>query len=515
MLSRLHIINHITPYLTGLLALGSLSLVFTLSHHLFNLPSLLIGTTFLVFWVSLAFFVLNKASKHLLYLLTYLLLGTLSLLSSHLTDGNSLNPAFLAFCKILSLGLASLVLSSTYWALSKRPKTELISNLFGVVFTIALVIVLYVESPTASAVHKIYDIFFTAIVGLSLLWIFPAGMMILREILKKKTAEKALPLTRYYQFVVLAAGLSAAMVALSFQKSLFSTPGFMRHFPEVITISHFALFSLLILLGGLFEHFIHIKQLEFALKQDKIKLDLIQVLGDKRKFKDIAHMIQEKVCKDLGCSTSTLYVPDRQTKNHFFEVNYTRGKSAASPAKREIPPNRGLIGRVITTRKPLLIKDMDRADEERGPKVTTSRDLYKTKSCIILPLILKKKLMGILSLRDKNQNQPFNKRDIALSESMAEELALIFSLVTEHMPDSGTSHLTDIEYYLEPFEDFTAGIHRFNEHLKLSKKAYTGKQLNLAVSSIQRLGHELFALANQVGNKMKTQISSERNRKAS
>jgi diguanylate cyclase (GGDEF)-like protein len=84
-----------------------------------------------------------------------------------------------------------------------------------------------------------------------------------------------------------------------------------------------------------------------------------------------------------------------------------------------VAPGEGVIGRVFTTRRPLLV-----ADAGQEPKVRHRRARYRTPSFLAVPILAQSGPLGVLSVADRIDGQPFERRDLLVLRSLAASAAL-------------------------------------------------------------------------------------------
>jgi len=110
-------------------------------------------------------------------------------------------------------------------------------------------------------------------------------------------------------------------------------------------------------------------------------------------------------------------------------------------------------------------------------------------------------------LKEKGEKGHFNTQLVEAGIEMirSPEFRKLYSEKgTYFKPDTLTGEQAALEYYLEPFEEFTSGIREFCEYLRDQKKELPLTKLSSALSAIRRLGIGLAQLAEQVGKTSQT-----------
>ncbi|HSK09095.1 MAG TPA: sensor domain-containing diguanylate cyclase, partial [Vicinamibacterales bacterium] len=90
----------------------------------------------------------------------------------------------------------------------------------------------------------------------------------------------------------------------------------------------------------------------------------------------------------------------------------TRGYPAVLVEDLRIAPGEGVIGQVFLSRRPLLVTDASR--ERPGPP----RLRYRTGSFIALPLFTGTTGLGVLTLADREDLQPFSRSDLTVARAL-------------------------------------------------------------------------------------------------
>jgi len=117
----------------------------------------------------------------------------------------------------------------------------------------------------------------------------------------------------------------------------------------------------------------------------------------------------------VGVRLASLYILDETNNilhllknNHPFPIN-----KIVSLNQNPLP----LMAMAVRSEEPILIKDIETHNK---PVIKKSQRAfsknYKTNNCAIVPLICQNRVVGVLNLADKVQNDSFNSEDIALIE---------------------------------------------------------------------------------------------------
>lgn len=86
-----------------------------------------------------------------------------------------------------------------------------------------------------------------------------------------------------------------------------------------------------------------------------------------------------------------------------------------------VPVGKGISGWVAEKGEPLLVEDIEK-DPRFGKKKSDNK--YNTNSLISTPLINRGRVIGVVNVNNKMNNQPFTRDDLDLLESIANQAAI-------------------------------------------------------------------------------------------
>jgi diguanylate cyclase (GGDEF)-like protein len=92
----------------------------------------------------------------------------------------------------------------------------------------------------------------------------------------------------------------------------------------------------------------------------------------------------------------------------------THGYPSVLVEDLRIPPGSGVIGRVFEARRPLLVIDASRERPSRPRRLR-----YRTPSFIAVPLVAGTRSLGVVSIADREDGQPFDRRDLTTTRALA------------------------------------------------------------------------------------------------
>ncbi len=123
-------------------------------------------------------------------------------------------------------------------------------------------------------------------------------------------------------------------------------------------------------------------------------------------------------CKDVcNAESASLLLYDEKRKCLNFQV--TLGPVGSEIIKKEIKISEGtgIAGEVAQTRKPRIVNDVSK-ESKFYPKVDEITQ-YKTKNILAVPMIHNKKLIGVIEIINKKNNEQFTHEDLRFLEIFA------------------------------------------------------------------------------------------------
>ncbi len=130
--------------------------------------------------------------------------------------------------------------------------------------------------------------------------------------------------------------------------------------------------------------------------------------------------ILEKATMILNCEAGSLLMVDEETRELVFKA--TVGPVAEDLVNRRMPLTAGLVGKSATTREPVISNDVtttpgwfNQNDQATG---------FVTRALLVVPMIVKDKVIGVLEVINKRDGSPFNRDDTNLLLAFAAQAAV-------------------------------------------------------------------------------------------
>jgi diguanylate cyclase (GGDEF)-like protein len=170
------------------------------------------------------------------------------------------------------------------------------------------------------------------------------------------------------------------------------------------------------------------EKLKDDLRASSEKLELLA-----RLTRDLASFDQEGVLKTcveripylVGARTASLYVLDQENKRLLTLKQHTHDRPIDPQVDLEKSPL-SLMSQAVKTRSLLLIDDLShwKRDDGNTPH-RPHQDRYRTRSCIVAPLVAHGEVLGVLNLADRFDDRPFDRNaDLELVRQAADVLAV-------------------------------------------------------------------------------------------
>ncbi|MGE3842096.1 MAG: diguanylate cyclase [Vicinamibacterales bacterium] len=130
----------------------------------------------------------------------------------------------------------------------------------------------------------------------------------------------------------------------------------------------------------------------------------------------LLHFIIETMADASRAEVGSLAVLDPDEGQ--LRIAVTHGYPSLLVEHVRLGPGEGILGRVLETRRPLLVRDI-----EDVPGLT-ARSRYRTRSCVAVPLLAGSTPIGVVAFADRLDGQPFDETDVTALRALAAPAAL-------------------------------------------------------------------------------------------
>jgi diguanylate cyclase (GGDEF)-like protein len=121
---------------------------------------------------------------------------------------------------------------------------------------------------------------------------------------------------------------------------------------------------------------------------------------------DVVEAVLEEAVLLAGAREASLMLFDRAERT--LKVWRARGPRSAVLRSITVAAGEGLAGRVAAEGRPLIIEDVERDARLGRPR----RPRYRTASCLVVPLTVRDRVIGVINLADKEADAAFSAEDL-------------------------------------------------------------------------------------------------------
>jgi len=163
-----------------------------------------------------------------------------------------------------------------------------------------------------------------------------------------------------------------------------------------------------------------LKALENMVAEMNFLHTISQQISAKKPLPRLLSEIMEGSKLLMGAEASSLLLYDNEDKKlHFFVATGSKGKLMK---KFSLSVGQGIGGWVAKHKAPALIKDC--YNDPRFARTYDQKTKFKTRSMICVPLIRKKKLLGVMQVINKKAGGEFDEHDLTIFETLASYCAI-------------------------------------------------------------------------------------------
>lgn len=148
--------------------------------------------------------------------------------------------------------------------------------------------------------------------------------------------------------------------------------------------------------------------------------EVSQKISEKKSLPKLLTEIMESSKTVMEAEASSLLLYEPEERKLFFQV--ATGKKGKLLKKYSVDLGSGIAGWVAKNRQPLLIEDC--YADVRFNSEYDSQTNFKSKSMICVPLIRKKKLLGVIQVINKIDGGTFEQNDLMIFETLAAQCAI-------------------------------------------------------------------------------------------
>ncbi len=137
-------------------------------------------------------------------------------------------------------------------------------------------------------------------------------------------------------------------------------------------------------------------------------------------FKKVLKIIMEKAQTLIKCEDWSLLLLDEETQELYFEMS--KEKKAKDVMNRRIKMGEGIAGWVAKKGIPQIVADLPR--DSRFNRSVERRNYNHAKSILCVPIVNKRRPIGVLEMVDKVSGEPFEEKDLDLLVKLVDQAAI-------------------------------------------------------------------------------------------
>ncbi len=137
-------------------------------------------------------------------------------------------------------------------------------------------------------------------------------------------------------------------------------------------------------------------------RTQRIRDRLAPLLG----WDEVIEAVFQEALQIADAREGSLMLFDRAERT--LRVDRAHGPHSAVLRAVSVPAYEGIAGRVLSDGRPLLVEDLERDERLRRPR----RPRYRTSSCLVVPLVVRGRAIGVINLADKAADAPFSADDL-------------------------------------------------------------------------------------------------------
>jgi len=394
--------------------------------RLYATQSILLALSVGIFFVTLGFAIFKRAYRQYFYASLFLLLGSLHIAGLHPWIAERLDLPHLRLLQAIALTLSPFTLYSACLHLQRRYLAESVNN-GAALATLALISGWMLKKPLSSPA-ELTQIFHYLLIGSM---IYALGWISLTSIeaLVPSRTQARIRESQSTVFEALFIFFGAAAALASFTNGDGSV--WAHSWSETWAKALPFVFSLMTVAAATLDKNINRRAALVRASREELVTSLIRFIHDSPDVSDTVIALQARVSTFLKARRSTLYLMDEnESGQQILKASYIHGdEKSRDRVSRTILPTEGIVGYVCENREPLLFEDVRRDPRFAQAVAKTasqeSENLYRTGSCMILPLLYGDTLLGVLTFADKTDDTVFTQDDFAIALEVGTDLAVL------------------------------------------------------------------------------------------
>jgi len=234
---------------------------------------------------------------------------------------------------------------------------------------------------------------------------------------------------------------------------------------------------------------------ELGDQESKTRLDLLYEVGKKvGSVSQLARLVEQVMPmtqRTLNASASSVLLVDDEEQELLFEI--AKGQAGKQLRRVRLSTHSGIAGWVVRHGKPLIVNDVNK--DERFNKAIDVATGFVTRSIVCVPLVVHRKIIGVIEVLNKQDGSDFSKRDLEALVPVASTAAMSIENARLHQTvlDAYKSTIKALAAAIDAKDSYTRGhSQRVTEYTLLG-----GISLSLSPEELEVL--EYAAILHDIG----------------
>jgi HD-GYP domain-containing protein (c-di-GMP phosphodiesterase class II) len=207
-------------------------------------------------------------------------------------------------------------------------------------------------------------------------------------------------------------------------------------------------------------------------------------------------MAMEAACQLMNAEVASLLLLDDEKKRLYFEVALGDREETLKTITLDL--GEGIAGWVAKQGKPLVVNRPDK--DLRFLKEVDGKTKFRSRNLLCVPIKVKKKVIGVLEAVNKRGGEGFNQADLALFNSLADQVAIALdnARLYQELEETFFQTAESLAEAIEKRDPYTGGHTRrvgeyslaIARHLKLNRLERKWLKIASALHDIGKIGIE-------------------------
>ena len=173
-------------------------------------------------------------------------------------------------------------------------------------------------------------------------------------------------------------------------------------------------------LSPIFDNIRLLREKEKSLSQISELMEISSILNSSLEPRVVRKKAVEAITRLLDCEVGSLLLLDEEAQELYFEV--ALGEKGDKVKKIRLKVGEGIAGWVAKNNEAVLIDDVK--EDPRHFFGADEKSSFETRSMVCAPMVLQKKVIGVLQAINKLEQRKFTAEDLELLKSLSHQVAI-------------------------------------------------------------------------------------------